>query len=201
MNGEMSAPTEINFTTVSKKEPVNPEPPVVNPPEVKPPTEKPPVVSPPAQNPSVKLDRASAVIYTKGSKTVTLRAIVAGVSGSVVWTSSSPKTATVSNGVVTAKKPGKAVITAAVGNYKASCTVTVKKPALKLKKKSVTVKKGRKLKLKVTAVPKGKVTYKSSSKKIASVTKKGVVKGIKKGRCKITIKCNGVKKVIKVKVK
>ncbi len=201
MNGEMSAPTEINFTPVSKKEPVNPEPPVVNPPEVKPPTEKPPVVSPPAQNPSVKLDRASAVIYTKGSKTVTLRAIVAGVSGSVVWTSSSPKTATVSNGVVTAKKPGKAVITAAVGNYKASCTVTVKKPALKLKKKSVTVKKGRKLKLKVTAVPKGKVTYKSSSKKIASVTKKGVVKGIKKGRCKITIKCNGVKKVIKVKVK
>ena len=33
------------------------------------------------------------------------------------------------------------------------------------------------------------------------VAKKGVVKGIKKGRCKITIKCNGVKKVIKVKVK
>ncbi len=92
------------------------------------------------------------------------------------------------------------MITAAVGNYKATCTVTVKKPSIKVKK-SFTVRKGKKVKMKVTVVPTGKITYKSSKKKIATVNKKGVIKGVKKGSCKITIKCNGVKKVVKIKVK
>lgn len=151
--------------------------------------------------PSLTLDKTSATIYTKGTKTVTLKLTSVGVSGTAVWTSSKPGVATVKNGKVTAKKAGKTVITAAVGSYKASCTITVKKPTLKLTKKTITVKKGKKAKIKVKAVPTGKITYKSSSKKIATVTKKGVVKGVKKGSCKITVKCNGVKKVVKIKVK
>lgn len=151
--------------------------------------------------PSLALDKTSATIYTKGTKTVTLKLTSVGVSGTAVWTSSKPGVATVKNGKVTAKKAGKTVITAVVGSYKASCTITVKKPTLKLTKKTITVKKGKKAKIKVKAVPTGKITYKSSSKKIATVTKKGVVKGVKKGSCKITVKCNGVKKVVKIKVK
>ena len=149
---------------------------------------------------AIRLDRASAVLYTKGAKTLTLKASLTNLSGTIHWSSSNPAAATVANGTVTAKKAGTAVITAAVGTYKASCTITVKKPSLSVKK-SISVKKGKKTKLKVTALPKGSITFKSSNKKIAKVNKKGVIKGIKKGRCKITVKCNGLKKTVKVKVK
>lgn len=43
----------------------------------------------------------------------------------VTWSSSNTSVATVSNGIVTAKATGTAVITAAVGNSTAQCTVTV----------------------------------------------------------------------------
>lgn len=157
-------------------------------------------IQPPAQ-PSLTFDKTSATIYTKGTKTVTLKLTSTGISGSAVWKSSKPGVATVKNGKVTAKKAGKTVITAEIGSYKASCTITVKKPTLKITKKKLTLKKGKKAKIRVKVTPKGKITYKSSNKKVATVTKKGVVKGVKKGSCKITVKCNGLKKVVKVNVK
>lgn len=154
----------------------------------------------PVLTPSVRLSQTSLTLYTKVKTSATLTATKSNFSGAVTWTSSNPSVAAVSNGKVTAKKAGTTVITAAAGSAKATCTVTVKKPSIKVKK-SVSVKKGKKVKLKVTATPKGKITYKSSKKKIASVTKKGVVKGVKKGSCKITVSCNGVKTTVKVKVK
>lgn len=36
-------------------------------------------------------------------------------------------------------------------------------------------------------MPAGKITYTSSNKKVATVTSKGVVKGIKKGKATITV--------------
>ena len=153
-----------------------------------------------ALEPSIKLDQTKLTLYTKAKKNATLKAVVANIKGTVTWTSSNPKVATVSNGKVTAKKAGTAVITATVGSVKAICNVTVKKPTIKVKK-SVSVRKGKKLKLKVKATPSGKITYKSKNKKIATVTKKGSIKGIKKGSCTITVKCNGVTKKVKVKVK
>ncbi len=59
--------------------------------------------------------------------------------------------------------------------------------ALKSKKMTVTVGKKATIKLK-NKVKKHKYTYKSNKKKIATVSKKGVVKGIKKGTAKITVK-------------
>ena len=47
----------------------------------------------------------------------------------------------------------------------------------------------------------GKVKFKSSNKKVATVTAKGVVKGKKKGTATITVTSNGVSKKFKVKVK
>lgn len=42
----------------------------------------------------------------------------------------------------------------------------------------------------------------SSNKKVAKVTKNGVVKAVKKGKCKITVKtASGKKAVVKVTVK
>ena len=76
-----------------------------------------------------------------------------------------------------------------------------------MKKKSITVSVGGKYTLKVKKVSPSKaskaVTYKSKNKKIAKVTKKGVVKGVKEGKTKITVTAKKNKKVkttVKVKV-
>ena len=67
------------------------------------------------------------------------------------------------------------------------------------------LKKGNKVKLKAKLKPANateKVTFKSSNKKVAKVTKNGVVKAVKKGKCKITVKtASGKKAVVKVTVK
>ena len=55
---------------------------------------------------------------------------------------------------------------------------------------------------KIPASSIAKIMYRSSNKRIAKVTKKGVIKALKKGKCKITVKTSdGKKKVIIVKVK
>ena len=63
----------------------------------------------------------------------------------------------------------------------------------------ITLKVGKTSKLKVTGV-KGKVTWASSKKKIATV-KNGTVKGVKKGNAVITAKIKGKTLKCKVKVK
>ena len=151
---------------------------------------------------TVTLNKKTATVY-KG-KTTTLKATVTGADASkVTFTSSNPKVATVNKttGKVTAKVAGKAVITAKCGNVKATCTVTVKNPTLKLTKTSASVKVGKTTKIAAKATPSGKITYKSSNKKIATVSSNGTVKGIKKGTAKITVTCNGVSKTFKVTVK
>ncbi len=59
------------------------------------------------------------------------------------------------------------------------------------KKKKVTLNKGKTLQIKVKVTPKNaknkKVSYKSSKRKIASVSSKGKVKGLKIGTAKITV--------------
>ena len=150
---------------------------------------------------AVTLNKKTATVY-KG-KTTTLKATVTGTTGAVTFTSSNTKVATVNKttGKVTAKAAGKAVITAKCGNVKATCTVTVKNPTLKLAKTSASVKVGKTTKIAAKATPSGKITYKSSNKKIATVSSNGTVKGIKKGTAKITVTCNGVTKTVKVTVK
>ena len=151
---------------------------------------------------TVTLNKKTATVY-KG-KTTALKATVTGAAaGKVTFTSSNTKVATVNKttGKVTAKAAGKAVITAKCGNVKATCTVTVKNPTLKLAKTSASVKVGKTTKIAAKATPSGKITYKSSNKKIATVSSNGTVKGIKKGSAKITVTCNGVSKTFKVTVK
>ena len=82
---------------------------------------------------------------------------------------------------------------------------TVKAKKVVVNKKRIVLKKGKKVKLKVklkSANATEKVTFKSSNKKVAKVTKNGVVKAVKKGKCKITVKtASGKKAVVKVTVK
>lgn len=155
--------------------------------------------------PTLQLNKTKATVYTKARTTVLLTAAANGAKlpgTQVSWESSRPKIATVSSsGVVTGRKKGKATITAAVNGKTAACVVTVKAPTLTVAKKSLTVKKGKTVKIKAKATPKGKVKYTSKDKKIATVNKSGKVKGKKKGKTTIRIKCNGMTRNVKIRVK
>lgn len=76
----------------------------------------------------VKLNRSSYTMYV-GEK-LKLKATVTGSKKTVTWKSSNTSVATVSSsGVVTAKKAGKATISATVAGVTAKCVVTVKTPS------------------------------------------------------------------------
>ena len=150
--------------------------------------------------PSVKFAKKSAVVY-KG-KTATVKATLAGVS-SVTYKSSNTKIATVNSktGTVKGIKAGTVTITATSGKLKATYKLTVKNPTFTLTKSSATIAKGKTTIIRSKATPVSTVTYTSSNKKVATVTGKGVVKGISKGKATITVKCNGITKKFVVTVK
>ena len=154
------------------------------------------------KNPSITAKADSSVIYTKSKTTTKINVVKDGVTGNATFRSSNKKVATVSaNGTVKAKKAGKVNITVQVGNHKQVVKITVKKPTMKLTKSSAKLKKGKKVTIKVKAAPVSKVTFKSSNKKVATVSSKGVVKAKKKGTATITVKCNGITKKFKITVK
>lgn len=117
---------------------------------------------------------------------------------------------TVKNGKLTIKglKAGKATVTVtSTKGAKATVKITVQKQKVATKKLSATVstkqtlKKGKRVTLKVAKTPftaQDTVKWTSSNKKVATVTSKGVVKGLKKGTATITAKAG--KKVVKFKV-
>lgn len=124
----------------------------------------------------------------------------------ITWKTSSKKVATVSNGIVTGKKAGVATITVKADNKSAKCVVSVSKKntTLTLKKTSGTVKVGKTIKIEKKKIGKGDSikSYTSSNKKVATVTKKGVVKGVKKGNAVITVQTKkGAVATFKVTVK
>lgn len=131
------------------------------------------------------------------------------------WKSSNTKVFTVSgkaNGTckITGKKKGtaKLEITLASG-LKKTVRVKVQKTAVKTTKisglkKSVALKKGKKTTLKPVITPftsREKVTYRSSNKKVATVSSKGVVTAKKKGTAKITVRSGKKSYTVKVTVK
>ena len=126
----------------------------------------------------------------------------------VTYSSSNKKVATVSSkGVIKAKKAGTAKITVKSGSKKV--VVTVKVTGVKTTKLSGVpatkkIAKGKSFKIKAAATPKNtdeKITFKSSNKKVATVTSKGVVKGLKKGTATITVRSGSKKMTCKVTVK
>lgn len=149
---------------------------------------------------TIKFAKASVTIY-KG-KTATVKA-TAAPSATVNYTSSNTKVATVNSktGVIKGIKAGTVTITAKAGTLKTTCKVVIKNPAFSLVKSSATIKKGKTTTIRSKAAPAGKITYTSSNKKVAAVNSKGVVKGIKKGKATITVKCNGITKKFVVTVK
>ena len=128
------------------------------------------------------------------------------------WASSNKKIVTVDKkGKIKAgTKTGTAKITVTLKRGK-KATLKVKVQTAKVKttkisglKKKLTIKKGKSVTLKPVGSPitsQEKVTYRSSNKKIATVSSKGVVKGRRKGTVTITVKSGKVTKKIKITVK
>jgi len=146
----------------------------------------------------------------KAGATATLKATVepAQAPQSITWSSSNPAVATVSStGVVTAKKGGEAQIIAKASNGVSEyCNVTVTQAPNKLSvnSKKVTLKKGKTFQIEVT-LPEysycDKFTYKSSNKKVATVSSKGKIKAKKKGKATITVTAkNNPKAKVKIQV-
>ncbi len=161
---------------------------------------------------AVALDATTQKLDT--GKTFTLKATVApaNTTDKVVWSSSNAAVAKVSeDGVVTAVKPGSAVITATAGIVKASCTVTVANPIIKATGAKITaptrsIAAGKKVQLKATVAPSNTtnkaVKWTTSNKKVATVNSKGLVTFNKKaGGKKVTItatSADGSKKYAKI---
>mgnify|MGYP002562923987 CR=1 FL=1 len=181
------AATEVPSSTPDATPVILPTPPTVTP-------------LPPTREPrAFTLNKTAVTLYTKGKKIIQLSADTESV---VKYTSDNEKVAVVDeNGRVTAKKAGTALITASADGYQSTCRIVVKKPTFKVAKKMIKVKKGKKARIIVKVRPTTKVVFASANKKIAAVTKKGMLKGMKKGQTKIKVKCYGITKTVIVIVK
>ena len=112
----------------------------------------------------------------------------------VTWTSSNEAVATVSNGTVTAKKAGTAIITATADGVSANCTVTVAENVVEvtgvtLSKTELELEVGQTEKLTATVAPSNatdqNVTWKSSNEAVATVVE-GLITAKGVGTAKIT---------------
>lgn len=122
-----------------------------------------------------------SVTLIKGQST-TLK--VKGTKKKAKWTTSDKSIASVSQkGKVVAKKAGTATITATIGTQKYTCQVTVQTPKLSTTK--LTLVKGEKATLKLNGTNQA-ITWKSSNKKVAAVSKSGLITAKKKGTATIT---------------
>lgn len=131
----------------------------------------------------VKISKKKATII-KG-KTMQLK--IKGTKKKAKWSSNKKSVATVNNkGKVTAKKAGKAIITAKIGGKKYKCSVTVTEPPIGLNKKSVSLCPGGSYNLKLNK--NGSASWSSSDTTIATVSSTGRVVAKKNGVCIISAK-------------
>jgi len=158
------------------------------------------------KGPTLELSKYACYLYTcSGYRSCSITPKLNGEPTSgVSWrvTQGSTYVSVTSFGKITAKKPGTAIVTATKNGVSKTCTVIVRKPSFTLSRYSVTINKGGTYKLKIKVrVPSGKLTYKLGNKQIVSVNGNGMITGRKEGNTTITFKCNGIKRVLKVRVK
>lgn len=162
-------------------------------------------------HPNIKLSASRSTIYAGGDTAKTSAIEIestADIDYTVSYSSSDNSVATVNdNGTVTAKKAGKATITASVSvngeTLNLTKKITVKKAYLKFSKKSTTLKVGKSATFKVKGYGLKAKSIKWSSSKPAVLTVKsnGKVTAKKAGKATITAKYNSYKVSVKVTVK
>lgn len=145
----------------------------------------------------VSLNKASLTLYV--GETESLAATVAPEDASdksVAWSSGNSAVASVSNGKVTANKPGSAVIKVVTNDLskEAACTVTVKRHAesVELSQKEIKLYLGENRSLTATVLPSDasdkNVTWSSSNPNVATVSTAGNVVSKSVGTTVITVK-------------
>lgn len=145
----------------------------------------------------VSLNKASLTLYV--GETESLAATVAPEDASdktVAWSSDNSAVASVSNGKVTANKPGTAVIKVVTNDLskEAACTVTVKRHAesVELSQKEIKLYLGENRSLTATVLPSDasdkNVTWSSSNPNVATVSTAGDVVSKSVGTTVITVK-------------
>lgn len=185
---------------VKKEVPTETRPTETRPTETTPTTTKPSTTTPTkpvVKKTTVSLARTTSSVYVKGRTTV--KATVKNGKGKTTYKSNNTRVAKVSStGVVTGVKKGTAVITVTNNRVSRTFKVTVKNPTLNRTTLNLKAKKNYTLKVQGKI---GKVTFKSSNTKVATVNAKGKVVAKKKGNATITVKANGITLKCKVKVK
>ena len=147
------------------------------------------------------IDICTTGIHIQQKGSYRLRATASNYSH-ISWKSLNPSIASVSaNGVVTGKRPGKAVIVASASGATARCTVTVKEPCILLSSSSITLKPNQSLKIVATTSTGMTPVWTSSNSGIATVDAKGNITGRKKGTAVITATIDGAKEKCRVTVK
>lgn len=180
---------------VKKEVPTETTPTTTTPTTTKPSTTTP--TKPVVKKTTVSLARTNGSVYVKGRTTV--KATVKNGKGKTTYKSNNTGVAKVSStGVVTGVKKGTAVITVTNNRVSRTFKVTVKNPTLNRTTLNLKAKKNYTLKVHGKI---GKVTFKSSNTKVATVNAKGKVVAKKKGNATITVKANGITLKCKVKVK
>lgn len=119
----------------------------------------------------------------------------------VKWKTGRKSVASVdADGWVTGQKPGTTVITASADGYSARCSVTVKKPDIRLSHESLSLY--RKNSVQITASVSSGIApkWRSSRSSVASVDSEGIVTAHKNGTAAITAIVDGVSKTCKITV-
>ena len=158
----------------------------------------------------VTLSKTKMTLNTEQDAVLKVKLPSGTASHDLEWISSNENVVSVDEGDVYAREPGTATITVKTYNgKKATCKVTVIDPTVPTKVKlnksgTVKLKKGKKLQLKATVTPstaQTTLTWKTSNKKVATVTQDGLVKAKKKGTATITVRTkNGKTAKVKIKV-
>ncbi len=120
----------------------------------------------------------------------------------VTWKSNKKSVASVNEkGVVTAKKPGSATITATADKTSATCKITVLTPKVTLNRTKASCYRGQTITLSVASTSKSRPKWKSSKKSVATVDENGKVTAHKHGTAVITVTVDNVRKTCLLTVK
>lgn len=148
-----------------------------------------------------KVTISNTKVSIERGQTLTLTASTSNNSP-VTWKSSKKSIATIDDkGKITGMKPGETIITATADGSKATCTVKVKHPTVKLDKKKITLYRGQSAKLNAQVSSGVEPTWKSNKKSVAIINPDGTITAIKNGTATITATVDGVSKTCQVIVK
>lgn len=106
-----------------------------------------------------------------------------------------------SNGLITACKPGDAIVTVKADQTKVICRVKVKKPTIRLSQLSASLFRCQEIQLRAEVSSGQAPTWKSSRSSVATVDENGLVVAQKHGLAQISARVDGITKSCQVEVK